>query len=151
MDSIDKQILAALMADGRMTWAELAARTGLSAAAAAQRVRRLERAGLIAGYAARLEPEALGAGLLAFVFVRFNDPRLRRGFLRKVRALPWIQECHHVAGDLDYLLKIRCSGTKELERIVSVELKDRCRAAETRTTIVLGSEKETTALPLPPD
>ncbi len=151
MDSIDKQILAALMAEGRISWAELAQRTGLSAAAVAQRVRRLERAGLVTGYAARLDPDALGAGLLAFVFVRFTDPRLRRGFLRKARALPWIQECHHVAGDLDYLLKVRCASTKELEHLVSVELKDRCRAAETRTTIVMGTEKETTALPLPPD
>lgn len=148
MDSIDKKILTRLMREGRASWAALGAATGLSAAAAAQRVRRLERDGVIRGFAALLDADALGADLLAFVAVRFADPAPRTRFLKRVRALPWIQECHHVTGEMDYLLKIRCAGTKALERLISVELKSRCKVTETRTSIVLSSAKETVELGL---
>lgn len=143
MDSIDKKIMRQLMRDGRATWAALGDLTGLSAAAAAQRVRRLEEDGVIRGYAALVDPDAVGVGLLAYVSVRFAAPGPRAAFLKRVRSLPWVQECHHVTGEMDYLLKIRCAGTKALERLISVELKDRCKAAETRTSIVLATAKET--------
>jgi Lrp/AsnC family leucine-responsive transcriptional regulator len=146
MDSIDKTILRELMQNGRATWAALGETTGLSAAALAQRVRRLEREGVIRGYAALVEPDAVDAGLLAFVAVRFADPAHRQRFLKRVAQLPWIQECHHITGEMDYLLKIRCRGTKALEQLITVELKDRCKVAESRTSIVLASSKETTAL-----
>ena len=148
MDSIDKKILTRLMREGRASWAALGKATGLSPAAAAQRVRRLERDGVIRGFATLLDADAVGAGLLAFVAVRFSDPAPRTRFLKRVRSLPWIQECHHVTGEMDYLLKIRCAGTKALERLISVELKDRCRVTETRTSIVLTSVKETVGLGL---
>ncbi len=148
MDSTDQQILTRLMHDGRATWAALGDLTGLSAAALAQRVRRLERDGVITGYAARVSPEAVGAGLLAFVLVRFADPRHRERYLTRVRSMPWVQECHHVTGEMDYLLKVRCRGTPELDHLITAELRDRCKATETRTSIVLASAKETTALPL---
>ncbi len=149
MDSIDKKILRLLMSEGRITWAALGEASGLSAAAVAQRVRRLEQAGVIRGYAALADADAVGAGLLAYVAVRFADPARRARFLTHVRRLPWVLECHHVTGEMDYLLKIRCAGTKELERLITVELKDRCKVAESRTSIVLASPKETVALPLP--
>lgn len=146
MDSIDKQILRALMREGRATWAALADVTGLSAAAVAQRVKRLEQAGVIRGYAALVDPDEVGAGLLAYVAVRFADPKHRAAFLKAVTTLPWVQECHHTAGEMDYLLKVRCRGTKELERLITVELKDRCKVTESRTSVVLASSKETTEL-----
>lgn len=146
MDSIDKLILRTLMRDGRVTWEQLGKAAGLSPAAAAQRVKRLERDGVIAGYAARVSPDAVGAGLLAFVQVRFADPARRKAFLARVAKLPWIQECHHITGEMDYLLKIRCGGTMDLERLITLELKDRCKVAESRTTIVLASTKESTEL-----
>jgi len=146
MDSIDKSILRALMRDGRATWAALAEVTGLSAAAVAQRVKRLEEAGVVLRYAAIVEPDAVDAGLLAYVAVRFANPKHRAAFLKLVSKLPWVQECHHTAGEMDYLLKVRCRGTKELERLISVELKDRCKVTESRTSIVLASSKETTEL-----
>jgi Lrp/AsnC family leucine-responsive transcriptional regulator len=146
MDSIDKTILRRLMRDGRVTWAALGEETGLSAAAVAQRVRRLETAGAIRGYAALVDPDAVDVGLLAFVAVRFADPARRQRFLTHVRKLPWIQECHHITGEMDYLLKVRCRGTRELERLITVELKDRCKVAESRTSIVLTSAKETAEL-----
>lgn len=146
MDSIDKAILRALMRDGRATWAALAELTGLSAAAVAQRVKRLEAAGVILRYAAVVDADAVEAGLLAYVAVRFADPKHRAAFLKLVRRLPWVQECHHTAGEMDYLLKVRCRGTKELERLITVELKDKCKVTESRTSIVLASSKETTEL-----
>lgn len=148
MDSIDRTILETLMRDGRATWAAVGEATGLSPAALAQRVRRLEREGVITGYAARVDADAVGAGLLAFVLVRFSDPARRERFLTRVRSLPWVQECHHVTGEMDYLLKVRCSGTRELEHIITDELKDKCKVTESRTSIVLASAKETTEVPL---
>jgi Lrp/AsnC family leucine-responsive transcriptional regulator len=149
MDSIDRKLLRRLMRDGRATWAALGGVAGLSAAAAAQRVKRLEEAGVISGYAARVDAEQAGAALLAFVSVRFTDPARRAAFLKRVKSLPWVQECHHVTGDMDYLLKLRCGGTRDLERLISVELKDRCKVSETRTSIVLASAKETAEVALP--
>lgn len=146
MDSIDKRILRRLMQDGRVTWASLGEETGLSAAAVAQRVKRLEEAGVIAGYAAMVDADALDAGLLAYVSVRFADPARRRRFLQAVTKLPWVQECHHITGEMDYLLKVRCRGTRELERLITVELKDRCHVTESRTSIVLATAKETTSV-----
>lgn len=146
MDFIDITILELLMNDGRATWAALGEATGLSPAALAQRVRRLERDGVILGYAARLDPDAVGAGLLAFVSVRFYDQAKRDRFLVLVKTMPWIQECHHVTGEMDYLLKVRCGGTRALERLITDELMGKCKVAETRTSIVLTTAKESTAL-----
>ena len=136
-----------LMANGRATWAELASVLGLSAPAAADRVRRLEERGVITGYAARVNPEAIGLGLTAFIAVTLERPAHRAAFLERVRALPEVQECHHVAGDDDYLLKVRCASARDLERIVSDELKGLDGIARTRTTIVLSTSKETVTLP----
>lgn len=146
MDSIDITILELLMNDGRATWAAPGEATGLSPAALAQRVRRLERDGVILGYAARLDPDAVGAGLLAFVSVRFYDQAKRDRFLVLVKTMPWIQECHHVTGEMDYLLKVRCGGTRALERLITDELMGKCKVAETRTSIVLTTAKESTAI-----
>ena len=98
-----------------------------------------------------LDPEAVGARLTAFVAVTLEHPRYRRAFLERVGSLAEVQECHHVAGDDDYLLKVRCSGTGHLDHVLSEELKGVPGVLRTRTTIVLGTAKETTVLPLPED
>jgi Lrp/AsnC family transcriptional regulator, leucine-responsive regulatory protein len=116
---------------------------------AAQGHRRLEERGVIRGYAALLDPAAVGARLTAFVAVTLEHPKYRRAFLQRVDSLAEVQECHHVAGDDDYLLKVRCSDTAHLDRVLSEELKDVPGVLRTRTTIVLGTAKETTMLPLP--
>lgn len=149
IDKTDTAILTELMRDGRATWAALGEQTGLSPAALAQRVRKLERDGVITGYAAILDPDAAGAGLLAFVSVRFYDQAKRDRFLVLIKTMPWVQECHHVTGEMEYLLKVRCSGTRALERLITDELMGRCKVAETRTSIVLATAKETTAIALP--
>ena len=137
------------MRNGRATWAELGQLLGLSAPAAAERARRLEEKGIIKSYAALVAPEPLGVPLLAFIAVTLDDSRKRAAFLNAIKSMPNVLECHHVAGDDDYLLKIRCGGTGDLDRLLSHELKDRLGVARTRTTIVLATAKETVCIPLP--
>lgn len=148
LDPIDRTILEILMTRGRVTWADLGAEVGLSAPAAAERARRLEAAGVIRGYAALVDAGAIGCTLTAFVGVTLERPRHREAFLRRAREMPEIQECHHVAGEEDYLLKVRCRSTLDLEQIVSERIKGLEGIARTRTTIVLSTSKETTVAPL---
>jgi len=148
LDANDSKIIAKLMVNARATWAELGSLLGLSAPAAAERVRKLEERGVIKSYAALVDPDVVGCGLAAFVAVTLERPEHRGPFLAKVAATPEILECHHTAGDEDYLLKIRCAGPRHLERLVSEELKALPGLVRTRTTVVLSTVKETPRLPL---
>jgi Lrp/AsnC family leucine-responsive transcriptional regulator len=148
MDTLDRKAIAYLMRQGRATWAELGRLLGLSAPAAADRVRKLEEKGIIRGYAALANPEALGYSLVAYVFVTLGSHRKRSAFLRAIGKLDEITECHHIAGDDDYLLKLRCRGTRDLDRLLARELKDKLAVARTRTTIVLATSKETVRVPV---
>lgn len=138
------------MDNGRMSWSELAGLLGLSSPAAADRVRRLEEQGIIQGYTALINAESVGYDLTALIAVSLERPEHRKDFLKLVLKLPEIQECHHTAGDDDYMLKVRCRGTRDLDRIISDELKSLPGILRTRTTIVLGTLKETLNVPLPP-
>jgi Lrp/AsnC family leucine-responsive transcriptional regulator len=148
LDEVDYKIIHALMRQGRMTWAELATVLGLSAPAAGDRARRLEERGIIQGYTALIDADAIGYSLTAFVAVTLERPQHRVAFLKLVQQLAEIQECHHIAGDDDYWLKVRCRNTKDLERLVSTQIKELPGVIKTRTTIVLTTEKETPVLPL---
>lgn len=148
MDDIDFKLIRQMMAQARMTWSELATFLKLSAPATADRVRRLEERGVIKGYITLVDPKAVGCGLTAFIAVTLERPEHRTPFLQLLHELPVVQECHHVAGDYDYLLKVRCRDTEELERVISDDLKSLPGLVRTRTTIVLSTLKETPALPL---
>lgn len=149
LDALDLKVVRHLMHQARMTWADLATLLGLSAPATADRVRRLEERGVIQGYATLIEPSSLGYDLTAFVSVTLERPQHRDAFLALVQALPEIQECHHVTGDDDYLLKVRCRSTADLERVISNEIKSLAGVVRTRTAIALSTPKETHALPIP--
>lgn len=147
LDSLDTKALAILMEDGRVTWSDLAGKLDLSPPAAAERVRRLEDRGVIAGYRAIPNPPAIDYQLLAFIYVTLRRGRDRRdAFLKTVAKHPLVLECHHIAGDEDYLLKVRCRSMSELEDLLSFQLKGRSGIARMRTTIALGTVKETTSL-----
>lgn len=148
MDSLDRKALAFLMKNGRVSWADLGQHLGLSAPSAADRVRKLEQTGVIRGYAPLLDAESLGYPLAAFVSVTLGSHRNRSAFLRAIDKLDEVSECHHVAGDDDYLLKVRCRGTRDLDRLLARELKDRIGVAKTRTIIVLSTTKENVRVPL---
>lgn len=149
LDALDLKVLQHLMGHARVTWADLASHLGLSAPAAAERVRKLEERGVIQGYLTQVNPHAVGVDLVAFIAVTLEHPRDRDAFLTQVHSLAAIQECHHITGEDDYLLKVRCHGTQGLERLITDGLKQVPGVLKTRTTIVLSTVKETMALPLP--
>ena len=148
LDSADSKAIQRLSRDARESWADLGAALGLSAPAAAERVRRLQERGIIRGFTAVVDPEASGFPVLAFVAVTLDRQDVRATFLDAVRRHELIQECHHVAGDDDFLLKVRARGMRDLEHLLAEELKGRLGVARTRTTIVLGTAKETASLPV---
>ena len=145
---MDSEILRRLQHNARETWAALANALGVTGPAIAERVKKLEDRGVIRGYRAVIDPGLVGYTLLAFVAVTVERPDLRGTFLEKVMSLPEVLECHHVAGDYDYLLKIRCRDTTDLERVISDELKSFEGIVRTRTTIAMKTVKETSELPI---
>ena len=117
-DRIDAQLLELLQADGRRPYAELGAAVGISGPAAHERVKKLEARGLITGYGARVSPEAIGLAVLAFTWVTQAPGTIATDLTGDFGAIPEIEECHHIAGEADYLLKMRARDTRDLERIV---------------------------------
>ncbi len=140
-----------LQEHGRESWAKLGEAAGLTGPAVAERVRRLEDDGVILGYCALVNPEAVGATLTAFVSISLEGADHRAAFLARVDALPEVQECHHVTGDDDFLLKIRCRSTHDLDRLISRDLKGVRGVSRTRTIIALTTAKETPRVPMPRD
>ncbi len=150
MDSTDSFLLTRLQENGRESWARLGEQAGLTGPAIAERVRRLEDEGVIAGYRAIVNPESVGVSLTAFVAVSLEGADHRAAFLQRIDAMPEVQECHHVTGDDDYLLKVRCRSTLELDRILSRDLKGVRGVTRTRTTIVLRTAKESQRVSVAP-
>ncbi|SMC35008.1 Lrp/AsnC family transcriptional regulator [Sporomusa malonica] len=147
MNTNDLKVIQRLMEQARATWAELGTLLGLSAPAAADRVRKLEELGVIKGYAALIDPDAIGCGLAALISVTLDRPEQKLEFLETVNRLAEIQECHHIAGAEDYVLKVRCASTRDLERLITEEIKS-LPGTRTRTTVILSTVKETPILPL---
>ena len=145
---VDFKALQRLMVQGRATWAEVAADLGMSAPAAAERVRKLEQQMVIKGWAALVDPAAVGYPMTAFITVTLDRPKHRAPFLQAVMDLAVVVECHHVAGEGDYLLKVRCRGTADLDQLLTVGIKGIAGVLQTRTTIVLSTAKETVATPM---
>ena len=148
LDRSDRAILALLQADARMSNAEIARRVHLAPSAVYERIRKLENKGVILGYEARIDPKALGLNLTAFVFVRTDD---RWGELDAAKALakaPEVQEVHAIAGDDCYLVKVRARDPEELRAILGERFSAIPTVRNTRTTNVLGTEKETNRLRL---
>jgi Lrp/AsnC family leucine-responsive transcriptional regulator len=138
LDRIDSEILRLLREDGRLTWRELGAEVGLSANAAADRVRRLRQAGVITGFVALVDPAAGGRQLEALVGVT-----LRRGvdsdaFAVAAARLDAVVEVLHLSGAPDYQLRVACRDTAELDVLLRT-LRNRLGAHDTETTIVLRS------------
>ena len=147
MDSIDLTLMRALAMNGRSTFAELADIVGLSGPSTADRVRRLEDNGDIRGYAALVEPSCVGLDLTAFIAVSLAVSGAREAFLAGIADVPGVVECHHTAGDDDYLLKVHCAGTRGLDRLVSEGIKGLPGVARTKTTVVLSSPLERVLVP----
>jgi Lrp/AsnC family leucine-responsive transcriptional regulator len=147
IDGTDTEILKILQVNSRTSNAEIARQVGLAPSAVFERIRKLEDRGVIEGYGARLNPKVMGVPLLAFVFVRADDRRADETAAR-VAAIPEVLEVHDVAGEDCLLVKVRAADTEALGRLLRDRLGRIDAITSTRTTIVLETVKESSALPI---
>lgn len=144
LDRIDARLVELLQDDGRRPYAELGSDVGISGPSAHERVKKLEARGVVSGYSAVVDPAALGYGVLAFTWLTqapgsagSAGSDLTTAFAQIVE----IEECHHIAGEADYLLKIRARDTRDLERIIQ-RLQTTAHVFTTETDVVLSSAFE---------
>ena len=140
MDDRDRQILAALQENARATLGEIAEAVRLSPSSVHDRVRKLEQAGVIRGYRARVDAEAVGLFVTALVSVTPLDPKQPDDLPDRVREFTEVEDCHSVAGDENYILKVRTRTTADLEEFLR-RLREKA-GVQTRTTIVLSTPFE---------
>ena len=136
LDDRDLDIVAALQEDARATYADVAARVGMSQSAVHDRVRKLEASGVIRGYRAVVAPEALGLYVTALVAATPLDPSQPDDLPDRVRGYPEVEDCFSVAGEASYILKVRVRTTSDLEELIR-RLREK-GGVQTRTTVVLS-------------
>jgi DNA-binding Lrp family transcriptional regulator len=151
LDEKDRIMLKHLQQDARTSNTELARRVDLSAPGLQKRLRKLERSGVITGYVALVDPEAVGYDMLCFVQVTLqrHEPQAIARFRALVQTMPEVLECHHITGEYDYLLKVVLRNRKHLERFLTETLTPIAGMDKLRTSLVLSEIKATTAVPLP--
>lgn len=151
MDSIDRRILEILQRDARISNQDLAERIGLSPSPTLRRVKALEKAGTISAYRAVVDPAALGLNVLASIELNLGDHStpVVEAVERALRENPSVVEAHMVAGDSDYLIKVRVRDLADFERFVVEELRAIDHIASIRTQFAYGTVKEAAPL-LPP-
>lgn len=153
LDRVDVQILRLLRTDGRMAHAAIAKQVGLSGPAVHERVRKLEQRGVIAGYTAVLDSDELDRSHVCFVLITLgegNEFAMDEPIVARICEEPDVLEFHRVAGEDCYLVKIRTSTNKELERLLR-RIRSIRGVARTRTTIVLSTELEKPTIEVPAD
>lgn len=148
IDDRDRFILSILQTEGRVPNAEIARRIGMAPSAVLERIRKLETRGVIRGYEARVDPQSIGLGLTAFAYVTVLEPLGQMEGGRALAALDEVQEVHYIAGEDCYVVKIRVADAEALGRLIREKFGAIPGMHRTRTTIVLSTLKETTALPL---
>jgi Lrp/AsnC family leucine-responsive transcriptional regulator len=142
MDTTDKEILKILQEDAKLSISELGRTIGLSTTATKERVRKLEQEGIIKGYTAVLNAEAVEAGLLSYISIPLGEISITEMGDRLV-AMPEVLECHKVTGNTCFLIKVRTSSTAELESVIE-SINDFAR--NTYTYVALSTLKETSKL-----
>ena len=120
MDETDARILELLQRDGRESYAEVGQSVGMSGPSAHERVKKLEARGVIRSYSAVVDPTMLGYGVLAFIFIKQVPGTIATDMTGDFVGIDEIEECHHLAGEADYLLKVRATDTRHLERVLHV-------------------------------
>ncbi|MBK8257288.1 MAG: Lrp/AsnC family transcriptional regulator [Polyangiaceae bacterium] len=149
MDAIDHRIVQLLQIDGRATQLELAREVGLSQPAVAERIRKLEEGGVIKGYTARINAAELGKDITAFIGVKIEHPKHFEGFAKRVLAINDVLECHRVAGEDSYMLKVKTENTRALDELLVETLRTIPGVTQTQTIIVLASIKEDSRIFVP--
>ena len=154
LDAVDRRILRALQADGRATYDQLAATVQLSPSATLRRVKRLEEAGVIAGYVAVVPPERVGLGLTAYLNVRLEkhtETHKRNPmdlFRAAVQSWPEVVECVSLTGEMDYLLRVVVEDMAHYSRFVMDTLLKHPSVEDCKTSFVLDRVKATTVVPV---
>jgi Lrp/AsnC family leucine-responsive transcriptional regulator len=150
LDAIDRRLLELLQKDGRTSNADLARAVKMAPSAVFERVRRLERDGVIRGYGAQLDPRAIDRSLLAFVLVRSDEHPGQISTGESLALEPEVLEVHHVAGQDSYLVKVRVKDPESLGRLLRERFGAISTVRSTQSTIALETIKEHWALPLEP-
>jgi len=149
MDSKDRQIIAALQQDGRLTNQELSERVALSPSPCLRRLRLLEEAGVIKGYTAIVDEQAFGLPITAFVRIRLerHSEDIVAAFERKIRSLDSILDCYVMTGDADYLLRVLIESLQDYEQFVRTKLHRIEGIASIDTSFAYGVVKRATVFP----
>ena len=144
MDSYDKAILQVLSGNGRISISELARRINLSKTPTQMRVKRLEAEGYIIGYRAMLDPIRLGLDHIAFVEVTLSDTReaALSAFNQAIAQIGEVEECHLIAGNFDYLLKVRTRSMPDYRKVLGEKISSLPHVSHTSTFVAMQSVKE---------
>lgn len=150
LDRTDLRMLAVLQGEGRITNAELAERVSLSPSACLRRLQRLEADGIISGYAAQVDPQAVGLGLQAFVRVQLSkhERAAVEGFVERVNEWDEVVACHALTGDMDYLLHVYVADLEGFSRFLLDHLLNAAGVADVNSSFVLRTVKRSPSLPL---
>jgi len=148
LDRSDRRILSVLQKDGRLSMKELSEQVGLSITPCIERVKKMERDGVISGYYARLNPVALDTPLLMFVQITLSNKsgEVFDQFRREVLRIPQVLECHLVSGDFDYIIKVRMHEISEYRKLLGDILLQLPGAVQSKSYVVMEEIKETLVL-----
>lgn len=151
MDAIDLKLLSLLQIEGRIPHEKLGEVVGLSVSAVNERIKKLQKQGIVLGWEARINPKKVGLDVLAFIHILLGE-RVDEGlFLKEIEKIPEVLECHHITGEWSYLMKIRCKNISHFEHLLGVRIKGVPGVLRTQTVIALSSPLERTSLPLDND
>lgn len=140
MDFIDYKILACLKENSRENATNIGRKINLSTSAVIERIKKLESSGLIGGYTTIINQNALGREIMAFIYVSLEHPKYNEKFIRQINDNTSISECHYIAGDFDFILKVLTKSGKSLEGVLNY-IKAINGVSLTRTSVVLSTSK----------
>jgi len=142
LDPIDRKLLSLIQDNAKLSQAELAKAVGLTAPSVNERIRKLERSGVIRGYVALLDERKLGHDITAFVEIFIEHPKFESGFIEAVGDMDEVLECHHITGEFSLLLKVRVRDMQAFRKLLIEKLNTVRGVRQTRTLIVLATSKE---------
>ncbi|MEE8576083.1 MAG: Lrp/AsnC family transcriptional regulator [candidate division Zixibacteria bacterium] len=149
MDAVDCKILNFLQVSGRMPASAIAREIGMAVSAVGERMRKMEERGIICGYEARVNGDALQLSLTAFIYVRTDEPAASEETAAELTQIPQVLEVHNIAGEDCYLIKVRVKDAPALSQLLRDPIGKIKTVISTRSTIVMETYKETSRLPLP--
>lgn len=151
IDQIDKQILEILQENAKITNAQLSKDINLSPAPTLERVKKLENAGYIKSYHARLDGQKLGLGVATFVSIKLNkhNKESNENFVKQIRAIDEIVECHYVTGSSDYVLKVVSKDIESYQSLIMNKISEISEVDNMQTMVILNTIKDSDSLPIP--